>query len=101
MGVKMIHIRELQRIALKLSNSVWVRWYAHWNYPQRNPWKVAISLVDVTGQPIELYEPDLPIGWQKVQDEKTVTYVWERADDKGNLYKGEDYDTITEPYSNS
>lgn len=84
-----IHIKQLQSMALKLANSCWVRWYAHWNYPRREPWEVAISLADISGASVELYERDLPEGWRKVQAEKKwlVTYIWQRVDEEGKPYK--------------
>jgi len=36
-------LQDLQRIVLLLSNQGWTRYWVHWNYPQRSPWKMAIS----------------------------------------------------------
>jgi hypothetical protein len=36
---------ELERIVLKLSNQCHVRYWKHWNYPQKNPWQMAFHLM--------------------------------------------------------
>jgi hypothetical protein len=49
----------LQGIALGLGNIGWCRYWLHWNYPQQQPWLMALDVRDVGGEPAELYEPDL------------------------------------------
>lgn len=41
-----MHIEELQRIALRLANNGFARWFAHFNHPQQNPWLMAIGVFD-------------------------------------------------------
>lgn len=37
---------ELQRIALRLANQAWVRYWLHYNDPIRIPWEMAIQVMD-------------------------------------------------------
>ena len=39
-----VKAEELQRIAVRLSNSSWVRYWLHWNYPLVDPWMMAIDV---------------------------------------------------------
>lgn len=39
---------ELQAIVIRLSNSCWVRYWLHWNYPQ-NPVQMALHAVEFKG----------------------------------------------------
>lgn len=36
-------LKDFERIVLILSNQGWIRYWIHWNYPQKSPWKMAIS----------------------------------------------------------
>jgi hypothetical protein len=38
-------LAELERIVLKLSNQCHVRYWKHWNYPQKTPWLMALHFM--------------------------------------------------------
>jgi hypothetical protein len=42
----------LRYYATRLGNSFWCRHWLHWNYPEREPWLMAISCRDGSGVPI-------------------------------------------------
>jgi hypothetical protein len=43
--LKTMKLAELERIVLKLSNQCHVRYWKHWNYPQKTPWLMALHLM--------------------------------------------------------
>lgn len=83
----MTHINELHRIVRQLSNNCYVRWWAAWPRRSDEPWKIAISCIDGTGKPIEVYEHDLPKPFEKIEQGGLIYYVFDRTDENGEPFK--------------
>lgn len=80
-------VEELSRIVRQASNTLWVRYWLHWNYP-KYPSEIALSAIDMNGEGKEWYEHDLPEGFRKETHENKVYYIWPRTNEDGSLYYG-------------
>src|SRR4051812_26651416 len=79
---------ELKRIALRLANQAWVRYWLHWNYPVESPWLMAIQARDAHGMGVRI--PDLEA--RGVADARgpgmgRQVYVVERRDADGTPFR--------------
>lgn len=79
---------ELLRIVRVLSNSCFVRWWAHWNYPQKEPHQIAFCAINGKGEPESIYEGDLR-GYNKVELAGLTYYVFNRLNGDGTPYRSE------------
>ena len=83
-----IPISEMQRIAVRLSNGGWVRWWAMWNYPSL-PAKMAIQVLDVdrTGKFVPVEVKDISnYGFKLVGNDCKFIYEVERLNQNGTPY---------------
>jgi hypothetical protein len=78
---------ELQRIASRLGNAMWCRYWLHWNYPVQEPWLMAISCKAVDGDPIDLEDMG-PHGFAREDGEGLIVYTVARTDDDGKPFRG-------------
>lgn len=82
-------IEKLQGLVRVISNSLYVRWWAHWNHPQEKPWEMAISAIDASGKQVEL--PDLlkdgfhekTMGLRR----RHIYYIIERTNENGTPFE--------------
>jgi hypothetical protein len=75
-------IDELQRFALRLANAGWTRYWMHYNYPCRDPWLMAIEVIDHHGLPAHI--PDLEgLGFSH----EFGRYVIARTNDDGTPFE--------------
>jgi len=77
---EMITLNHMLALVRVLSNSCFVRWWAHWNYPQTHPWEIAFCAIDFDGSAVEVYEPDLPEHKKEVNEDGRVFYIFTRSD---------------------
>lgn len=78
-------IVDLQALARVGSNNSWLRWWAHWNWPQ-NPAQMAISMMDETGKTGECRDLEAK-GFEKVvNDRDFIVYVCDRVDEQGQPF---------------
>lgn len=80
-------LEELQRIVLMLSNSAYVRWWAHWNYPQQTPWIMALRVSDEA--PDALESDLLARGFRKVVLDNMHYWLIDRIDEQGRAFRSE------------
>ncbi len=78
-------IEEMLQIVRILSNSCWVRWWVHWNYPQETPWKIAFCPIDDTGRPIGIDETRLS-DYEKISRHGLIYYVFIRKNEDGSPF---------------
>lgn len=83
-----IPISEMQRIAVRLSNGGWVRWWAMWNYPAL-PAKMAIQVLDTdrTGKfvPVKIRDA-VDHGLSLASGFNVFIYEVERINEDGTPY---------------
>lgn len=84
-----MQLEEMLRIVRILSNSCWVRWYAHFNHPRTDLWQIAFCAIDTLGQPAEIDESGLQqYNYSKVRSGKLLFYIFDRLDNNGQPYQG-------------
>lgn len=75
----------LQNYAIRLGNSAWCRHWMHWNYPEQDPWLMAISLLDIKGRPttagLEVH------GFARVEHDGLIVYTIARTDHAGQPFR--------------
>lgn len=74
-------LEEMLKMVRILSNSCYVRWWAHFNYPKENPWEMAFSCIDQNGKHVDI---DLSGIKPKIQGN---VYVFNRLDENGLPYR--------------
>lgn len=83
-----ITIQEIQRIASRLSNGGWVRWWAMWNYPIL-PAKMAIQVLDTdsSGKFVPVKVRDITdYGFKLVEGDNKFIYEVDRLESDGTPY---------------
>jgi hypothetical protein len=80
---------ELQRIALRPSNSCFTRHWLHFNHPARDPHLMAISCIDHEGNPARLEEREMERrGFAKRTDpDGLVVWLIRRVDEDGSPFE--------------
>ena len=79
---------KLQSIVRNFARGAWVRYWLHWNYPEREPWMMAIQARDDSGSVHEI--PDLErVGFIRTDHHGTLVYVIERTDKDGSPFRSE------------
>lgn len=75
--------KELQRIAVRVSNNCFCRHWLHFNHPQQTPWIMAIQARDQDGRIVELYQHDMNVcGMTKDGD----FWIVERTNEDGTPF---------------
>lgn len=79
---------ELQRIAMRLSNSGWCRYFLHWSYPAQDPWLMAVQVRDADGRPVEVKELTDAYGFWPAPDRPgEYVYTIRRTNDDGTPFR--------------
>ncbi len=88
---------ELQRVARMLGNQCWCRYWLHWNYPQTEPWEMAISCVSMrmsdSGN-VRISDP-VPVEELKARGARAevvdglIYYIIARTDESGKPFRSE------------
>lgn len=81
---------ELLELVRMLSNKYWVRWWAHYNYPSNDPYKIGLSLMKYDGNPVnpdEFAAIDIGVEPQVIEFEAYTCYLFERFNEDGSPYK--------------
>jgi hypothetical protein len=76
---------ELQRIALRLSNSGYCRHWLHWNDPSQEPWLMAIRVIDSSGWRVPI--KDLETRGFRLDAHPGYFYTVERTNEDGTPFR--------------
>lgn len=78
-------IEDLLSLVRTGSNNHYLRWWAHWNYPQ-SPTEMAISIMGDSGATLVSTELEA-IGFDRtISDTGFIVYVCDRVDDDGHPF---------------
>lgn len=86
---------ELQRLARMLGNSTWCRYWMHYNYPQAEPWEMALSCVEFQMQRNARISLPCPVDGLKERGFRTelvdglIYYIIARTNEDGTPFRSE------------
>ena len=75
--------------AAQIANSKWVRYWFHYNFPQENPWLMALHAKEAEGTCAKLNETDMiNLGYFKEVHDLEEYWLAERTNEDGGVYGG-------------